>query len=283
MLLIHENKVGVFGSDEGMSAALIRTDRLIAQACKRIDGVFLGEHRDSPVFLLSCDNHPSNVLQDGIGDMIFSELRQVSIKLPNHQASLPGFGQAMDYWHKRHRFCGVCGHATRSDESGHSRDCTNRDCETTHLPRTDPAIIVLAYDADASLMGRQRGWPDRRYSALAGYIEPGESPEQAVTREVLEETGVEVNSIKYFASQPWPFPGSLMLGFYANAKRQSLISLNDSELQDARWFTRQEIIDNVSATRLRLPSRISIAYRLLENWFNHNNDTTLDAINPDTY
>ena len=186
----------------------------------------------------------------------------------------------MDHWHRVHAYCGSCGSATESSESGHMRVCTNEECARRHFPRTDPAIIVLVESGDSCLLGRKKEWPDRRYSTLAGFVEPGETPEQAVWREVFEETGTRVESVKYLGAQPWPFPGSLMLGFHARAPK-GIISLMDDELQDARWFSRAEIAEWVPDHRLRLPTRISIAYRLLSSWFDLGG-TRLNDINPDT-
>ncbi len=140
--------------------------------------------------------------------------------------------------------------------------CTNPDCRHDHFPRTDPAIIVLISDGERALLGRQAGWPAGRYSTIAGFVEPGESLEDAVAREVFEETGVRVDLIEYHSSQPWPFPSSLMLGFTARAVTTE-VHLRDQELEDARWFSRAEL----AAGYPKIPPNVSISFRLIEDWF----------------
>ena len=155
------------------------------------------------------------------------------------EAALLAYARGLMYWHRRHRFCGVCGAATDSRGGGHVRRCRNADEPHEHFPRTDPAVIMLVTHDDlegrgpAALLGRQSRWPDGMYSTLAGFVEPGESLEEAVAREVREETGVAVADVRYQASQPWPFPSSLMLGFRARAVTTG-IDVDQRELQDAR-------------------------------------------------
>jgi NAD+ diphosphatase len=140
--------------------------------------------------------------------------------------------------------------------------CTNTACATEQFPRIDPAIIVLVSDGDRALLGRQASWPKGRYSTIAGFVEPGESLEDAVVREVFEETGIGVQGVRYHSSQPWPFPASLMLGFSATATSRDIVR-NDEELEDARWFSRQEL----AAGAALFPATQSISFRLIENWF----------------
>jgi len=168
------------------------------------------------------------------------------------------------HWHSRHRFCGVCGAPTVAQTAGHTRLCTNPDCATVHFPRTDPATIMLVTDGDRCLLGRQKVWIPGMYSTLAGFVEPGESLEQAVAREVREESGIEVDAVRYHSSQPWPFPASLMLGFHAVARSRDLV-IDPEELEDGRWFTAREV-RNFAALGLSLPRPDSIARRLVESW-----------------
>jgi NAD+ diphosphatase len=140
--------------------------------------------------------------------------------------------------------------------------CTNENCRTEQFPRIDPAIIVLVSDGTRALLGRQASWPAGRYSTIAGFVEPGESLEDAVLREVHEETGINVDDVRYHSSQPWPFPSSLMLGFSAHA-RDHAITLKDGELEDARWFSREDIAGGAIA----MPSSQSISFRLIEDWY----------------
>ena len=192
----------------------------------------------------------------------FAELRTVAALMPEDQAGLLGYARAMVNWRRMHRHCGRCGALTVPAKAGHVLVCTNPTCRHEQFPRIDPAIIVLVIDGDRVLLGRQASWPAGRYSTIAGFVEPGESLEDAVAREVHEETGIQVDGIEYHSSQPWPFPSSLMLGFMARAVSQD-IHLRDLELEDARWFTREDIM---SGTPL-LPPRVSISFRLIEHWF----------------
>lgn len=189
-------------------------------------------------------------------------LREVAPLVSQAEGALLAYAGGILSWHRRHRFCGVCGSETRATQGGHVRACTNENCKELHFPRTDPAVIMLVTDGERSLLGRQASWPKKVYSTLAGFVEPGESLEEAVKREVYEETSVELDEVQYHSSQPWPFPSSLMLGFTARAKSRE-IRLQPDELEDARWFTRDEVRRREG---VELPSSISIARRLIEDW-----------------
>jgi NAD+ diphosphatase len=165
-------------------------------------------------------------------------------------------------WRERNRYCGRCGSLTMPIQGGHVLECTDPTCVTQLFPRIDPAVIVLITDGERTLLGRQAAWPAGRYSTIAGFVEPGESLEDAVVREVREETGIEVASVDYHSSQPWPFPSSLMLGFTAFAATTA-IDLADQELEDARWLTREQI----AAGEVALPIIHSISFRLIEDWY----------------
>jgi len=195
----------------------------------------------------------------------FSDLRQLAGRLDRHEGALLAFARAMAFWHSRHRYCGVCGSPTRSEEAGHMRRCTNPGCNAMHFPRTDPAVIMLVTDGERALLGRNKNFIPGMYSTLAGFVEPGESLEDAVAREVREETGIEVGAVHYHSSQPWPFPANIMLGFHAEAVSID-IAVDYGELEDARWFERQWLIDHVDDDSFRLPRRDSIARRLVEDW-----------------
>jgi NAD+ diphosphatase len=203
----------------------------------------------------------------------FEDLRQVASNLPHDEAGLLGYARAMVSWRRRHRFCGTCGSRTIAAKSGHVLVCTSPSCRHEQFPRLDPAIIVLVSDGERALLGRQATWPLGRYSTVAGFVEPGESLEDAVAREVLEETGVSVDGIEYHSSQPWPFPASLMLGFTAHALTHT-VHLHDRELEDARWFSRADIAAGLPL----LPPSQSISYRLIEHWFDHGHDRRLRDI-----
>src|SRR5579863_5744614 len=193
---------------------------------------------------------------------VFEELRPLLPLQAPDETALLSYARALIVLRSRKRHCGVCGAPTLPRNAGHVLVCTNEACKSEFFPRIDPAIIVLVTDRTRALLGRQASWPPGRYSALAGFVEPGESLEEAVAREVEEETGVHISPPRYFASQPWPFPASLMLGFHAHA-RAGEVRL-DGELEDARWFERREL--QASPTIL-LPPAHTIARRLLEAWF----------------
>jgi NAD+ diphosphatase len=196
----------------------------------------------------------------------FADLRVVGPLMNREEGAVLAYARGLMHWHARHHFCGVCGHPTRSAEAGHVRRCTNPTCGTSHFPRTDPAVIMLVHDGgDRVILGRQAQWAPGMHSVLAGFVEPGENLEEAVTREVAEEVGIAVSDVRYQSSQPWPFPASIMLGFTARALATDL-QLADDELETARWYTRAELRASPENERFRLPRRDSIARRLVEDW-----------------
>lgn len=197
----------------------------------------------------------------------FTDLRQSAALLNNSDAALLGYALAILTWQRNHQHCSACGAPTIIRQGGHVLQCADPTCAREHYPRTDPAIIVLVEHGDRALFGRKAEWPTHRYSTIAGFVEPGESVEQAVVREVAEETDVEVIESCYHSSQPWPFPGSLMLGYTAHAGR-SQIHLNDRELEEAKWLSRQELADRLVCGKFLPPTEISISFRLIEDWFN---------------
>ncbi len=191
----------------------------------------------------------------------FEELRPLAPLLPADEAGLLAYARAMAIWRARHRYCGACGAPTVPTHAGHILVCSNPACEHELFPRIDPAIIVLVSDGERALLGRQASWPPRRYSTIAGFVEPGESLEDAVAREVAEETGVAVSEVRYASSQPWPFPSSLMVGFRARAEPGSTVRVS-GELEDARWFAREQL----QAGEALAPPSQSISWRLIEGW-----------------
>lgn len=222
------------------------------------DIVFLGMYRNRPAFALNVGHDETPPFEDA-GE--FHDLRYLGSVLPVDEANLVAHARALILWHQAQKFCGHCGSATCADAGGNVRLCTNADCARQIFPRVDPAIIVLVSDRDRCLLGRQASWPEGRYSTIAGFVEPGESLEDAVRREVVEETNIRTGDIHYHSSQPWPFPSSLMLGFTADA-RNADIRLNDDELEDAQWFTRKQLRSGFP----KLPFRLSIARRLVDYW-----------------
>jgi NAD+ diphosphatase len=189
------------------------------------------------------------------------ELRPLVPVLPAEEAGLLAYARALAIWRARHRYCGTCGASTSAIRAGHCLRCSNPACAHEYFPRIDPAIIVLVSDGERALLGRQPSWPARRYSTIAGFVEPGESLEDAVRREVAEETGVSVHTVRYDSSQPWPFPAAVMLGFRASATAGSPVRAS-GELEDARWFTRSQL---TSGEVLAPPSQ-AISWRLIEGW-----------------
>lgn len=221
--------------------------------------VLLGWYQGTRCVLLDAMATPPD-LPAGTG---LEELRPLLTELPAAEAAVLACARALLVWRARHQHCGVCGAPTAPRQAGHCLRCTSSECGNEFFPRLDPAVIVLVSDGDRALLGRQPTWPPGRYSALAGFVEAGESLEDAVAREVREETGVRADAVSYFASQPWPFPSSLMLGFNASASRHEPIRL-DGELEDARWFSAAELA--AGAARL-LPPPYSIARRLIDSWY----------------
>jgi NAD+ diphosphatase len=237
--------------------AVLLTREQLGRPVDEHELIFLGVFKDHPAFAIGFDGDDTPFSDHGE----FNELRYLGTVLPPDEANLVAHARALVLWHASQVFCGICGSAARPAAAGNSRICVNDECRREIFPRVDPAIIVLVEDGDRCLLGRQASWPVDRYSTIAGFVEPGESLEDAVRREVYEETNIRVGKVRYHSSQPWPFPSSLMLGFVAEAT-SSDIELNDGELEDARWFTR----DDLRSEFPKLPFRISIARRLVDHW-----------------
>jgi NAD+ diphosphatase len=192
-------------------------------------------------------------------------LREAGALLSAEDAGLLAYGTAMVNWHRSHPHCARCGTRTEIAHAGFMRCCPN--CGASHFPRTDPVVIMLVNDGERALLGRQASWPEGRYSALAGFVEPGESLEEAVAREVREEASVEVRDVTYRSSQPWPFPASLMLGFHARHAGGEA-DIGDGELAQVRWFERDELaaIARGEVEGMNVPPPLAIARRLIDEW-----------------
>ena len=223
------------------------------------DAILLGRFEGSACFAVEIEEPAALALPPGAE---FTDLRLIGGLLPPAQAGLLAYARAMLWWRHRHRHFGVCGAPTRAQSAGHVMVCTDPACATEYFPRIDPAIIVLISDGERALLGRQASWPAGVYSTIAGFVEPGESFEDAVLREVREETGVTVRDVAYHSSQPWPFPSSLMIGFSARADADAIVR-TDEELEDARWVTRGEMASGAVA----LPNPTSISFRLIADWY----------------
>lgn len=230
--------------------------------------VFLGLQPDGgAVFAWAFDT----ALKDELAwrsDIEAVDLRSVAMRGLVPPAILGELGTAKEVldWHQRHGFCANCGNATQATAGGWRRDCSC--CSTQHFPRVDPVVIMLAIDGDRCLMGRQTRFPEKMYSALAGFLEPGETVEDAVRREILEESGIACSHVSYFASQPWPFPSSLMIGCFARAIGND-INVDIKELEDARWFSRAEVIEMLADSHpegFNAPKPLAIAHHLLKEF-----------------
>lgn len=208
-------------------------------------------------------------------DAPFKELgKWIDVRSAATSASGPDAGilaqaRSMLNWHDRHGFCAVCGKPTTMSEAGYSRSCMDESCKAMHFPRTDPVAIMLVLDGERALLGRQKIFAPLSYSALAGFMEPGETIEETVRREIYEEAGIRVGDVRYVSSQPWPFPSSLMIGCHADALTTE-INVDPDELEEARWFTRDEVREMVAncddPTKLRTPAPLAIAHQLCLAW-----------------
>ncbi|MFC0282682.1 NAD(+) diphosphatase [Camelimonas abortus] len=225
---------------------------------------FLGTMEGRPVFLAVHPQEFGETLR-GYPDLVVADLRTLAMQGALSPEDLGALGQAkgLAYWHQRHRFCSSCGAPSRMSASGWRRDCDA--CKAQHFPRTDPVVIMLAVRGDECLLGRQPQFPRGMYSCLAGFVEPGETIEDAVRREIMEEAGVPLGRVTYLASQPWPFPGSLMIGCIGEALSDRIV-IDRAELDDARWFSRDEarlMLAGRHPGRLFAPPPVAIAYHVL--------------------
>jgi NAD+ diphosphatase len=244
-------------------AVLLGGDQL---AWREGEAVLLGMDEEAALFALDMSVVETPLEGIRAADPVeFRDLRQIGPLLAHGEGSLLAYARGMTWWNQRHRFCGICGSPARSEEAGHVRRCTSESCAASHFPRTDPAVIMLVHDGERCLLGRQPHFPKGMHSTLAGFVEPGESLEEAVAREVREETAIVVDDVTYHSSQPWPFPASIMLGFYARAATTE-IRVDHSELQDAHWYDRAWLLEHEDDDDFRLPRRDSIARRLIEDW-----------------
>ncbi|MDJ0684078.1 MAG: NAD(+) diphosphatase [Alphaproteobacteria bacterium] len=248
-------------ADAPPDPVMLRGDHPILPQAEHL--VFLGMVEETAHFAADFSHLSAPPLEEA-GE--FRDLRAFGQIIPHGTGSILAYARGLMHWHRRHLFCGVCGSPTVSDRAGHVRRCTNPDCGAQHFPRTDPAVIMLVHDgADRVILGRQLNWPPGMHSVLAGFVEPGESMEDAVAREVFEEVGARVKNVRYHSSQPWPFPASLMIGFTAEAE-VGPITLDETEIESARWYSRDEVLASPEDLTFRLPRKDSIARRLLEDW-----------------
>lgn len=235
-----------------------------------------GDAFDRSVFL-GCFPEPIFALRVGefAAEHQALDLRSFAAFASQHDIAHAFFASAIFTWQTKHLFCGLCGGRHHFQSGGHEAQC--QACGNVQFPRTDPAVIVAVLNGDRILLGRQSGWPEKRFSVLAGFVEPGESLEQACAREILEEAGIQIQSVTYFASQPWPFPLSLMLAFFAEAQSNEII-LNDKELEQAIWLSPDQFDEAVLSQQIIVPPSASVARRLLTHWYEQLHHRDLSAL-----
>jgi NAD+ diphosphatase len=238
--------------DDGTAVRWHTADELPQEGLR----ILLGERDGVPHFAL--------VVPEPVDDGRWATMWEVVATLSAPDAGLMVHAVALAEWHASHAFCPRCGGRLQANHAGHVLACDQ--CSRQQFPRSDPAVIMMVIDGDRALLGRQASWPEGRYSTLAGFVDPGESLEEAVVREVAEETGVRCVDPVYFGSQPWPMPQSLMVGFFATAVDTD-ITVDGVEIDDARWFTRDQLRAGAEAGTLRLPGGISISRSLVEAWY----------------
>ncbi|HEY3957292.1 MAG TPA: NAD(+) diphosphatase [Streptosporangiaceae bacterium] len=263
VLVIDDGKTLVRFGRHGASLVLLPAAQTPADA-----EFFLGLDRDGCAYftVMAPLPDPAGLAEDGPGEVRPAGLREVGALLDDRDAGLFTHAVALANWHATHPRCPRCGALTTVATGGHSRLCPVDGSE--HFPRTDPAMITLVTDAgDRALLARNSRWPERRVSILAGFVEPGESAEQAVVREVAEETGIVVDEVRYLGSQPWPMPQSLMLGFWARASGDQPIRVDAEEIVEAHWFSRDDLREAMASGQIRLPPPVSIAHRIIEAWY----------------
>ncbi|HEY3637235.1 MAG TPA: NAD(+) diphosphatase [Rhizomicrobium sp.] len=254
----------VTGSDDELRAAFLPSTDYEILAGPHAVCVFLGLDEGRAIFAL--DISSADQVPPGLGE--FRDLRAAAPLLKQNDIAILGQAKALIDWHQRHGFCPRCGARTQLVDAGYRRLCAQ--CGADHFPRTDPVVIMLAFDGDQCLVGRGRNFSHQTYSTLAGFIEPGETIEEAVRREILEESGIRIGRVTYQMTQPWPFPSSLMIGCFAEALTREIV-IDTNELEDARWLHRDtarlllagEIIDG-----MRIPPPIAIAHHLIKAWVN---------------
>jgi NAD+ diphosphatase len=260
---------------DGQKAAYLRAGDL-----RSLDAItpptLLGTDRKRYFFAVSINDSQRDEIQAVRPSARFVDLRRASLDMDAKHAGVLAYATALHYWQHRHLFCGACGSPNRLRSSGHKMVCSNEECGRESFPRIDPAIIVLITHRDSCLLARNVDWPPKRFSTLAGFVEPGESLEDAVVREVYEEASIQLSNIQYVSSQPWPFPASAMCGFYAEAQDRTFST--SSELAELQWFTAKQLTEAVKQGSILLSPPVSIAFRLLADWFSRQGGGDLEEL-----
>ena len=261
--------------DDGTTAIYLSPEQL-SEPDRIQPPTLLGNDGEREYFAVSVTDSQKDTILEQFPNARFSDLRRASIDMAAKHAGILAYAKALHYWQHRHAFCGVCGNPNLLRSSGHRMKCSNEECGRESFPRIDPAIIVLVTHEDACLLGRNAKWPAKHFSTLAGFVEPGESLEDAVVREVFEEVELQLQDIRYVSSQPWPFPASAMCGFYAEAvDRNNGVS---EEVEEVRWFTVESLTQAVLDNDVRLSPPVSIAFRLLADWFRNSGGGDLEEL-----
>jgi NAD+ diphosphatase len=245
----------------------LSSEQVSALIAEGAEPFFLGVRDEAAHFAVDVSHVEEPLEALGLQDVEFADSRAAAARLPSGEPGIIAHGRALIEWHRRHRFCGVCATETEVRDGGSMRKCPS--CDTEHFPRTDPVVIMVVWRGDKCILGRQKAWAPGFYSALAGFIDQGETIEEAVAREVLEEVGLKVDAVEYHASQPWPFPSSLMIGCFAHATHDDE-TVDPVELESARWFTRDELreaFENPGPQHgFNVPARIAIAHHIIKDW-----------------
>ena len=273
-------KVPIQNRNNQFSIAFIKKNQLENLSSDPNQTIFLGIEGNCPIFIFPINDKVKNSFIKS-SDVQFEDLRTVTRLISNPDASILAQGRAILDWNDKNNFCGKCGFKTCYAEGGNVRKCSNENCQTLHFPRTDPVVIMLVHKEEKCILGRQRSFPNGFYSVLAGLMEPGESIEDAVRREVMEETSIKVDNVFYHSSQPWPYPSSLMIGCFAEAI-SSNIKIDNKEISEAFWVKKNTIKKAINESsnknflnysksqsfnsELTIPPPMAIAHQLLKSW-----------------
>lgn len=263
-VLIKKGKNLLIGED-GTKPHILKKNELNTLTITENNCFLLGTKEELTYFTIDLDNCNNDYTPPA--ESQFLSLRKSRINEKNWTGSLLAYSNALISWHSSHHYCGKCGSTTKAAELGQARYCINPDCASPHYPRTDPAIIVVVTNGDKCLMARKAESPPLMYSIVAGYVDHGESLEETVVREVMEETSIKVKSVHYHSSQPWPFPYTLMVGFFAEAENEDIV-VDTYELEDAKWVSRKDLAKSLKEGTQILPSSYSISRKLITDWFN---------------